>query len=413
MEENTNNQLAQTGFAGSSFTEVGLPHLANTTNPYHLRRKLSIPEELVNQALANKPFNGLTFVVADNIPVHEHELLADGFLEREFHFLKEIGVSLSEPSNEMYRKLVSDTVKIYRGQGLDGQVFTIENDYKCACATRTIFNFTKKAIEDDKFDHTHLSLLQSVNEVFKSLEAGQRTFVLEGLAKICEWNSLRGKYRTPTALSKKYLPELFMSCPVWFVQGNDVDDIENQDDPLPDEFTRFICDMVGTKDFAWMYQMYNRRTRAFDKFKGPDIMPPHVTEHLAELGKVFDYLVIATPYHDIASKEWADPAWQRNLDPYLLGFKIGLPYVVMIERWSGTGLFPLVTDMIADTISHIQKNVQNGKLGKFSESTFWYKGQGSNPARTTLGTNLTGFGQAIVDSFNQGTLLDALREEIL
>lgn len=152
--------------------------------------------------------------------------------------------------------------------------------------------------------------------------------------------------------------------------------------------------------------MYNRRNRSFSDFKGPDIMPAHIVKALPELKKQFDYLVIATPYHDQASQEWANPAWIGSLDPYLIGFKTSIPtHAILIDRWSGSGLLPLMVDMIADTMDHIEKHLN--LLSNFRNNTSWYRPRARGGR---LGDGLPDFGKKLLDKFESGDLFNFLRE---
>ena len=125
-----------------------------------------------------------------------------------------------------------------------------------------------------------------------------------------------------TVIPIRYLPDLLVTAPVWFVhsKNNDLSDLTDEVDPHPDHAIKFFCDQVGTKEFAWLYQIYNRRTRPFKSFKGRDIVPLPLMDIMEQAKHVFDYTVIATPYHDIASREWVDPAWLLSIDPFLFGF---------------------------------------------------------------------------------------------
>lgn len=401
------NELAIIG-AGHA-TIVPFAEASASSHPYHHRAKKNIPEALIAKALENNLFPGLQIfdLRAEDMNAEMLSIVGKEFLQREFNALEQLGISLENPTAAENDDLVARTSQLYESKNMQGQAFSLEAEYKSMRSVHEIFNFTQKALENAKFNRTHISLLQSVHNVCTSLKIGERMFVLGSLAEICQWNMLRGKYHSPMALPMEFLPELFVSAPVWFIQGKDVMDRNREDDPKPGAEIKFFCDAVGTKEFTWLFQMYNRRTRTFDKFTGPDIMPPHVAENITELNKLFDYLVIATPYHDIAAKEWADPLWQRSLDPYLLGFKKGLPFMVMIERWSGTGLFPLIPNMIADTINHIQS--KSNVLYNFSIHTYWYRGNLAHGSDTCLGSPLNEFGQKIISDFNAGNLFNVLR----
>lgn len=65
-------------------------------------------------------------------------------------------------------------------------------------------------------------------------------------------------------------------------------------------------------------------------------MPLPIVELIRQVRNLFDYLVIATPYHDIASKEWGEMRWVRNVDPLRFGFLRQVPELMFfLERWSG------------------------------------------------------------------------------
>jgi hypothetical protein len=84
--------------------------------------------------------------------------------------------------------------------------------------------------------------------------------------------------------------------------------------------------------------------QVFKEFSGRDIMPLYIVDLIKQVRHLFDYLVIATPYHDIASKEWSQMEfhWVRNVDPFLLGFVKQVPELVFfLGRWSGRALFPI------------------------------------------------------------------------
>lgn len=72
-------------------------------------------------------------------------------------------------------------------------------------------------------------------------------------------------------------------------------------------------------------------------------MPLPLVKLVGQVKGLFDYLVIATPYHDLAASEWGDARWTRQIDPFLLGvLKQVLELMFCLGRWSGTGLFPLI-----------------------------------------------------------------------
>jgi hypothetical protein len=152
----------------------------------------------------------------------------------------------------------------------------------------------------------------------------------------------------------RYLPELLVASPVWFIEnkkGGDFDDVRFERGVI-----RYFCDLGVTDQFAYLFQIYNTRVRPFVEFSGRDIMPLYIVDYIKRTRQLFDYLVIATPYHDISSEEWGTFVWQRNVDPFLLGFVKQVPELMFcLGRWSGRALFPRMGDMIADTIDHLDK----------------------------------------------------------
>lgn len=221
----------------------------------------------------------------------------------------------------------------------------------------------------------------------------------------------------------KYLADLLVAAPVWFVNSRQtLSDQTQEDDPQADHAVKFFCGQIPNRNFAWLYQIYNRRTRPFSQFAGRDIMPLGVVEILEQAKRSFDYLVIATPYHDIASREWSDPEWLRNIDPFLIGFMQDMPYMFLLGRWSGTGLFPLVLDMVADTIDHLRLN--HSKLRNFHSNSYWVRGEvkrsagenylGGRLEHDVRGNNiLEPFALETVKAFDEGRLFEFLRGEEL
>jgi hypothetical protein len=87
----------------------------------------------------------------------------------------------------------------------------------------------------------------------------------------------------------------------------------------------------------------------------------------------------------------------------------------VLGRWSGTGVFPLLLDCIADTTGHIRLNKH--LLKNFQANTWWYKGNGNND-HTTLGANndasngLLKFADLLLLAYERGQLFEFLRGEL-
>jgi hypothetical protein len=225
--------------------------------------------------------------------------------------------------------MIEETIGLYNENGLEGQVESLQKEY-------------------DQF--------KKVREAFTLMHN----------------NNLLNH---SSVIEVKYLPELTYAFPVCFVSTKEgFQDNSDNDDPEPDEVVKFFADSVGSREYAWFYQIYNRRTRPLSKFQGKDIMPPNLVKIMKQAKDLFDCVVIMTPYHDLASREWSDPNWLRNIDPVMVGFLKGLPYMFILGRWSGTGIFPMLLDCIADTSNHLKLNKH--LLENFKRNSFWYRGFG-------------------------------------
>jgi hypothetical protein len=122
-------------------------------------------------------------------------------------------------------------------------------------------------------------------------------------------------------------------------------------------------------------------------------------------------VVIATPYHSEAGKDWQDLNWLHMIDPYVLAFKKGIPYFFILARFSDSGIFPLYPDMVADTINFLRENI--GKLEGFNQvNPFWHI-VGRKGASLGLGAGdyLKSHTNALIAAFDSGRLFDWLRGE--
>jgi hypothetical protein len=179
------------------------------------------------------------------------------------------------------------------------------------------------------------------------------------------------------AVPARYLGELLFAVPVWFIETKAGPPAEGRGSWS--EAVRYFCDLGRTDAFAYLFQLYNNRPRPFAEFSGPDLMPLPLATFLGEVLGLFDYLVIATPYHGLAAAEWGDPYWPPLPDPFLFGFLRQVPELVFcLGRWSGTGLFPLIAELMADTAAHLRES--RGLLAGYGEPSFsWYKAAASCP----------------------------------
>lgn len=330
---------------------------------YHADAK-SIDPELAEKASENHPFNEILLrKIAEGGDVNLIAM-AESFLRGTYASLIPIGVSYNiagEIDLSAERAKVEAVKAKYQQSNLTGMVQSIRDEYEGFVGMRDVFN------------------LMNAN----------------------------GILTVESVLPVHYLPDMLVMSPVWFVHSKtSLLCNELEEDPLPDHAVKFFSDQVGTMEFAWFYQIYNRRTRPLSAFSGRDIIPPAIMEVMEQAKQTFDYLVIATPYHDIASREWVDPNWQRNIDPFLIGFKKGMPFMFLLGRWSGTGLFPLMCDMIADTMNHLRINRE--KLRNF-RNPYWYTPLNNDTHSSTNGDNLATFASEALKAYAKGELFDFLR----
>lgn len=346
--------------------------LSKTESPYHLQKK-QISGEDYEVAKDNRPFEN--FISQMDQMLHLSTGFNPDFLKKRVEEFILANFPELEPMNVRYaidgtvdenseEEEIRNTIESYKDMQLDGQAESLESQYKSFRKVRTIFNFM-------------------LNE------------------DMLRWD---------TIIPRSFLPELTFAMPVWFMHTkNGVRDQTMEDDPHVSEDIKRIIDYVGSKEYAWFFQMYNRRTRPLSLFKGKDIIPPKIARLIPKAKEIFDSLAIITPYHDIASREWSDSNWLRNIDPVLIGFIHELPYIFVLGRWSGTGLFPLMIDMMADTANHIKIN--KSSLSNFIQSTYWYKGDNGECLASSSPHRLPIFADALLGAYSDGKVFEFMRGE--
>lgn len=103
----------------------------------------------------------------------------------------------------------------------------------------------------------------------------------------------------------------------------------------------------------------------------------------------------------------------------------GLDYMFLLGRWVSHGLFPLVCDMIADTMSHLK--LHKSFLRNFNSESIWYYGTGNlsdtsvyyilGGGHVKLGGNRRGndvlepFANQVLEAYEAGRLFQFLRGE--
>ncbi len=251
-------------------------------------------------------------------------------------------------------------------------------------------------------------ILEQQAKSFKNVRDALRMIFQEGLV------------RTDTIIPIRNLPDLFMAVPVWYywVEPTGQEEIDRQwsnTDPQAHQVTKWFCELFPNYNWVDTFLTFNRRLRTLKMFKG-DVIPPHVSRRMRKAVQLFDYVVIMTPYHDVAGKDWQDLKWIRMIDPYVIGFKKGVPYFFVLGRFSDTGLFPLLHEMVGDTIEFLKANKQKLAGFNIANSPFWlapgstsqYCHQSDKPR---LGDYLIQNADRLIQAFEAGNLFGWLRGE--
>lgn len=341
-------------------------------SPYHLKYKAKFVEpEKLQKAAENGPFHEIIDQVI-RMEEDDKDSLAsrwEDYLEDEFPTLKDIGVS-------------------YSIRGVDAE----EEDK------------TVKKVVENYSKHGQAGIGEAIQETYTRLlpQRNALTFMYE-----------EDVLRPDSVIPVKYLPEALVTAPVKFVWHEGLEDLTKKTNPPFDVSTEFICDLVGSKQFAWLYQIYNRRARPFSQFKGDDYTRPETLELIERAKKMFDFLSIDTPYLDVL--QWKDEfhTWPRNPDPFFFGYKKDVPFFFLLDRWSATGLFPHLCDMIADTMEHLK--AKKDELCNFAQDSFWYKG-GRNGRYSTGFLGLKGYPMSVLensDSSSRNTVLVSFADQVL
>ncbi len=368
----------------------------------NMRKPKFIDPALIQQAIANNPLETMPrWQFSDEVKaasVFRQVLpeLRTSFLQTHFLILADNGITFEMPLSEVKNKVQelgrqkAHLAEYYQSVHVSFEVF------------QQIFSFLEFIIEKGKFEEKHLTSIHSICTAYASIndvERGARLMKPIGLQ--VAFNRERYIFELPTVFSVSNLPEILFAMPVCFMG---VAQSEDANDPLPSSKLRMLCDLVGSQNFAWFYQMYNRRDRSIADFKGPDPIPSDYLAFRPQLQPLVDLELIATPYHQIASREWADPSWVASIDPVALGLYADLPFFTMFKRWSGSGIFPLLADLMADTANHIKTHAS--KLNEFKRP-YWYKGSGAG--LSVEGNQIALFAKNVVKQFEEGTVFQFLR----
>jgi len=337
----------------------------------HAGMKL-VPEETVSQVVANAPMPRIPRV--NDIPRDEEtkQELAQWFLAMLFPNLASFGADyriLNHTDAELDTE-AEETAENYRLMGLEQQIEVMRSEVKR-------FKETRGA----------LALMLGDNLV-----------------------------RRDTIIPIRYLPDLFMAVPVWYfwvnpeTQKGAARDWENPD-PRPHAAVRHFCELFPSQRWCDTFQLFNRRVRTLKQYKG-EVIPPQVARRMRRAVELFDYVVIATPYHDQAGKDWESIKWLRAIDPYILGFKKSIQFFFVLARFSDAGTFPLFNELVADTVEFLRARKKN--LNSFNRISvpFWCHADSQKSCgNNSFGNYLKSHVDQLLAAFEAGNLFDWLRQE--
>lgn len=356
---------------GLTVENNGALSLAREAHPWHIRAK-QMPAETVQKVVENQP-----------MPTIPRSTRSTTFT--------------AEQSAEFLRAVLYSIYPSLRGFGTD---------------------FGAASFDDTELD----ARVKSASEDLQSLNMNSACDAM--LAEVASFRGIRsvlkmahedGLIRPDMLIPMRYLPDLFMAVPVWFyyTQASRQSDINHAlavEDPMVAESTHFFVNQFPNDRWADVFQMFNRRVRPLSLYQG-DIIPPQIIRRIKTAIEAFDYVVIATPYHDVAGKDWGNLEWLRSIDPYVLGFKKGLPMFFVLGRFSDAGTFPLFNEMVADTVLFLETNKE--KLIGFSKAgnPYWSIPSTHATSAFKLGDRLMARVDELLKAFADGNLFNWLRGE--
>ncbi|MEM9336846.1 MAG: hypothetical protein AAGA35_03260 [Patescibacteria group bacterium] len=336
--------------------------------PAQKPKRTAPAQALIDAVLANRPLDGMP---RQEIPVSEPNVVAERMLGRLFE-------------------------NLYQQEWCD---LSLDDEALMAAAVERRENYER------------FNLQAQIKSEVQPMEDFVR--VRKALRALAEANMLHPARMVPDVR----LPDLFMAVPVWYQFDNGKCTASHSAiQPATKEFlTR-----LPSQNWVDTFLLFNHQLRRFDTYDG-DSIPPWALERAASLDHVFDHIVLMTPYLDQVAGEWADPEWLRNIDPYLMGYIKGVPFGFVLARFSDSGIFPLYTEMVADTITFIRENIGNLLKKRPVEEALdpmWFSAKTEGQGRPWYYKSNVGFAKYIGDqvddllaAFDSGQLFAWLRGE--
>lgn len=269
------------------------------------------------------------------------------------------------------------------------------------CSAETPDDDLAKLLDPVLKAHQELGIVRKV----AALKEQHRTFIKtrRAFAGLCEEELMK----PDTFIQMEYLPDIFMAVPVWYFFGNTSFTPERRGGIQLHPHLMYFCDLVRGQRWADTFLIFNYGVRSFEEYDGDNI-PPRTLQRLRHFSNIFDYLVMMTPYLDQAGQYWDALEALPQRDPYVIGFIKGFSYMFVVDRFSDSGIFPALCEMVANTIDFLGKNQKKlAGFDKLSWGSPWFatsaQGQGRavNIADKPMGQHLQNHTKRLLTVFNE------------
>lgn len=262
-------------------------------------------------------------------------------------------------------------------------------------------------------EHRELGMNSQAERIGAELE--RFTNIRFGLPKVLRFMGKEQLLRPDTIVPMSYLPDIFYAAPVWYFNVTDVRTGAGNRSPRKtedrdEEIQKLFCNLIPTQRWANSFLLHNRTVRNLAAYKG-DMIPSRVLARIKEATPIFDYIVIMTPYHDVVSKEWQDENWSRPPDPYVVGFKKGVPAFFVLARFSESGVFPLFNELVADSIEFLRAKADSLKTSLQRHGSLYWFDVVEQRSTWTDRNKITDHVEDLLKAFDQGILFPWIRSE--
>lgn len=316
-----------------------------------------MPLQYIEMAQRNRPFSNLSFTKPTDPSINGLDTYKQGYgfyLEKTFpHTLRQVNITTYKQAKEWgnIHKNLSINFKAQADQ--------LNDAFRSGEHLHTFFETFEQYFATNHYNFQNANALKLTIDAFSNTVSDatqRRTKLFQAVQALNKLKISNNIWEAPEVLPIQNLSEVFLAYPVWYIQNKGGIYVRNQ---VVENCTGGLNNQI----FNVLFNCYNSSSihtvefmREINDYEGEDVIPFDVIMNANTIYKLFDNVAIATPYHDVAQRQWNSTAfWQRNVDPVLLGFITGSPYFVVIRRWSATGVFPSTMEMIGDTLQHIKE----------------------------------------------------------